>query len=78
MVDAASAAITAAAANRIGNTTDASPPPNGGNLDATTGGSEARTQPPLNINADSGQRVLENTSASTSLGPEDITTSTPP
>jgi hypothetical protein len=81
MVDtayAATAAAATAAANGIGNTTGASPPPNGGNLDAADGGSEAGTRPPLNTIVGSGQRVLENTSASTSLRPDGMTTSTPP
>jgi hypothetical protein len=86
MVDVASAAAAAASAatasvavvaHGIGNTTGVSPPPNGGNLDAGVGGSQAGTGPPLNTNVGSGQRVPENTSASTSLRPEGMTTSTP-
>jgi hypothetical protein len=77
---ATSAATTtiAAAANGIGSTTGASPPSNGRNLDAAGGGHEARTRPPLNTIAGNGQRVSENTSVSTSLRPEGMTTSTPP
>jgi hypothetical protein len=45
----------AAVANGIGNTNGASPPPNGGNLDAGAGGSEAGTRPPPNTNAGSEQ-----------------------
>jgi hypothetical protein len=61
MVAATSAATaaTVAAANGIGNTTGMSPPPNGGNLDITAGGSEARTRPPPNTIAGSGQSLRE-------------------
>jgi hypothetical protein len=51
---------------------------NDGNLDAGAGVFEAGTRPPPNTNASSGQRVPENTSALTSLGPEGMTPSTPP
>jgi hypothetical protein len=70
MVDATTLATassaTTAMANEIGNTIGASPPPNGGNLAAAADESEAETRLPLNTNAGSGQRVPENTSASTS------------